>query len=341
MQHDRVPIERLPSTAAEERRRRRPYAQACLVLLLVGAAEAPAESGGLQHNGFDLSSSAVPSAEILSGGPPRDGIPALEHPPHVVASSSPWPDDTFVLGAVVGEEARAYPLAILDWHELVNDTLGAREILVSYCPLCGTGIVYDRRVGGNDRHFGVSGLLYRSDLLMFDRETQSLWSQISATAITGPAVGQRLAMLRSDVLPWRRWLDTHPASTILSRETGHLRDYTRSPYGDYATSRELRFPARVDPRYHPKMPTIGMRLGSGAARAYPAAEVARAGGRVEDRIDCRRVTIRFDSAEGTFRVDAPADIEVVEGFWFAWMAFHPESTVYVAAPSDAGRGSGP
>lgn len=341
MQHDSVPIERPPSTAAEERRRRRPYARACLVLLLVGAADAPAESGGLRRNGFDLSSSTVPSAEILSGGPPRDGIPALDHPPHIVAARSPWADDTPVLGAVVGEETRAYPLAILDWHELVNDTLGGREILVSFCPLCGTGMVYDRRVGGDDRRFGVSGLLYRSGLLMFDRETESLWSQISATAITGPAAGQRLALLRSEVLPWRRWRDTHPASTILSRETGHLRDYERSPYGGYSTSPQLRFPVQVDPRYHPKMPTIGMRLGSGATRAYPAVEVARAGGLVEDRIDGRRVTIRFDSAEGTFRVDAPADIEVVEGFWFAWMAFHPESTVYVAAPSAPAGGSGP
>lgn len=270
MQHDSVPIERPPSTAAEERRRRRPYARACLVLLLLGPAETPAESGGLRRNAFDLSSSTAPSAEIISGGPPRDEIPALDLPPHVVAARSPWPGDTLVLGAVVGEEARAYPLAILDWHELVNDTLGGREILVSYCPLCGTGIVYDRHVGGKDRHFGVSGLLYRSDLLMFDRETQSLWSQISATAISGASVGQRLSMLRSEMLPWRRWRDTHPASTILSRKTGHLRDYERSPYGAYTTSQELRFPARVDPRYHPKMPTIGMRLGLGASRAYPA-----------------------------------------------------------------------
>ena len=132
----------------------------------------------------------MPVEEILAGGPPRDGIPALDEPKFVSAAASVWEDDEHVVGVSVGGESRAYPLAILVWHELVNDSLGGEPILVSYCPLCGTAMVFDRRVGGRERRFGVSGLLYLSDLLLYDRASESLWSQISATAVTGPLARQ-------------------------------------------------------------------------------------------------------------------------------------------------------
>ncbi len=288
------------------------------------------------RNGFDLSRSAIPTAEILGGGPPRDGIPALDEPKVVPASESAWKDEEIVLGLVVGGEARAYPVAILDWHELVNDTLGGRPILVSYCPLCGTGLVFDRRIDGKTRHFGVSGLLYRSDLLMYDRETESLWSQIAARAVTGPMMGRRLDMLRSSFQRWGEWRSEHPETTVLSKRTGHRRDYARSPYGGYARSRDLMFPAPYDRRYHPKMPTLGLRIPGEGARAYPASEVAKAGGRVEDRFLGRKVEIRYDDRRRVFEVDAPSDVEVVEGFYFAWSTFHPDSTIFQAREDGAG-----
>ena len=154
---------------------------ALLVLLLGNAAWA----AGPTRNGFVLEPASIPAEEILAGGPRRDGIPALDHPSVLRAADADWSDDEPVLGVVVAGEARAYPVAILNWHELVNDTLGGEPILVSFCPLCGTGLVFDRRVGGEVRAFGVSGLLYRSDLLMFDRGSESLWSQISAEAKLG------------------------------------------------------------------------------------------------------------------------------------------------------------
>lgn len=226
--------------------------------------------------------------------------------------------------------ARAYPLAILVWHELVNDAVGGRPILVSYCPLCGTAIAFDRRVAGRERRFGVSGLLYRSDLLMFDRETDSLWSQISAEAVTGPSRGQRLAQVRSKVRRWGDWKAAHPETTVLSANTGHSRRYGRQPYGDYGSSRRLLFPVPVDERYHPKMRTVGLRLADGTARAYPLAEVARAGGSVVEEFAGRSVAIRFDADSQSFEVEAPESVEVIEGFWFAWAAFHPDTTVFVA-----------
>lgn len=288
-----------------------------------------------ERNGFSLEPSSVEASEILPGGPPRDGIPALDAPPSLPASSTAWDDDERVIGVALAGEARAYPLAILVWHELVNDTLGERPILVSYCPLCGTGIVFDRRVEGRARRFGVSGLLYRSDLLLYDRETESLWSQISAGAVTGPSLGARLALLRSKVTTWGAWKAEHPGSRVLSRETGHRRPYGETPYGDYAQSRQLRFPAPRDDRYHPKMPTVGLRIVGGPARAYPASEVIAAGGSVRGRFAGKPVNVRYDGEEGLFRVEAPAEVEVIEGYWFAWAAFHPETEVFEAGDGAA------
>ena len=203
----------------------------------------PGVAAPVERNGFVLEPASVAVAEILAGGPLRDGIPALDEPANVPASAAPWDDEDLVIGLEVEGEARAYPLAILVWHELVNDRLGGRPVLVSYCPLCGTGIVFDRRIAGRERSFGVSGLLYRSDLLLYDRETESLWSQISAEAVTGPSRGQRLTLVRSRMLPWGTWRRRHPATTVLSRQTGHQRRYGSSPYGDYARSERLVFPA--------------------------------------------------------------------------------------------------
>ncbi|MCP5113198.1 MAG: DUF3179 domain-containing protein, partial [bacterium] len=121
------------------------------------------------------------------------------------ARVAPWTDKERVIGLVVNGEARAYPIAVLNWHELVNDSLGGVPLLVSYCPLCGTGMVFRREVAGEEKHVGVSGLLYRSDLLLYDRETESLWSQIMAEAVAGPAVGSKLALMRSEHRSWAAW----------------------------------------------------------------------------------------------------------------------------------------
>ena len=301
---------------------------ACSLLL---ATAAPAAAG--EKNGFVLEPASVDAAEILAGGPPRDGIPALDAPKTVAASAAPWDDDERVIGVAIAGQARAYPLAILVWHELVNDTLGGQPILVSYCPLCGTGIVFDRRIGGKTRRFGVSGLLYRSDLLLYDRETESLWSQISAHAVTGPSRGARLRLIRSEVTTWGEWKSAHPSSRVLSRETGHRRRYDEGPYGDYALTERLLFPVPRDARYHPKMPTVGLRVAGGAARAYPAEEVMRAGGEVRERFAGHPVRVAYDGEEQLFRVEAPAPVEVIEGYWFAWAAFHPDTEVFTAPPS--------
>ena len=302
-------------------------------VLLVYLLQHATWAAGTERNGFALEPASIPADEILAGGPPRDGIPALDHPSVLRATEADWGDDEPVLGIVVAGKARAYPIAVLNWHELVNDTLGGEPILVSFCPLCGTGLVFDRRADGEVRTFGVSGLLYRSDLLMYDRGSESLWSQISAEAVTGPLLGRRLRILRTRMDQWGQWRRDHPESTVLSRETGYRREYDRSPYAGYAESRRLIFPASTDRRYHPKMPTLGIRVPGAGSRAYPASELARAGAPVEERFLGHRVRIAYDADRQVFDVEAPPEVEVIEGFWFAWAAFHPETSVFSASGS--------
>lgn len=308
-----------------------------VLTLFLAVAATPAGAGRVL-NGFELEPASVDVDEILRGGPPRDGIPALDHPKHIPAAQADWPDDdAMVLGVSWNGEARAYPIAILNWHELVNDTLGGRPILVSFCPLCGTGIVFDRRVKGEERTFGVSGLLYRSDLLMYDRGTESLWSQISAEAVTGPLLGERLELVRSSMKRFGEWKKQHPKTRVLTRETGYARDYDRTPYAGYAQSSRVMFPVPEDRRYHPKMPTLGVRTSEGRARAYPAAEVVESGGRVTDEFQGHPVRVAYDTEEQVFDVEAPPELEVIEGYWFAWAAFHPDTSVFVSEPKGESR----
>ena len=299
------------------------FAAVAVPVVALAASAAPPE-----RNGFTLEPRSIELDEIRRGGPPRDGIPALDHPLAMSAAKSPWRDHEMVIGVTLDGESRAYPLAILVWHELANDTLAGRPILVSYCPLCGTGIVFDRRIDGRPHRFGVSGLLYQSDLLMYDRESESLWSQIGAEAVTGPSLGSRLTLVRSRMLTWGEWKQRHPATTVLSKNTGHARRYGTSPYGDYERSREIYFPTPRDRRYHPKMRTLGLRLADGTARAYPAKEIEAAGGSVREQFAGRDVVIHYEARTKVFDAKVPADIEVIEGFWFAWATFHPETTVF-------------
>ncbi len=316
---------RVPTPRARSKPIRSAVTAALALALALQVAAKP-----LRKNGFVLDGGAIPPNEILVGVPERDRIPALTAPDHVRAAAGPWRDSDLVIGVESNGVARAYPIDILIWHELINDSVGGRPILVSYCPLCGTGIVFDRHIGDQLRTFGVSGLLYRSDLLLYDRETESLWSQISSEAVTGPSQGQRLTQVRARMLPWGQWREKHPETTVLSRNTGHVRSYGRSPYGDYERSSKLYFPAPRDERYHPKLPTLGIRIPGGAARAYPSEEVIRAGGTVRERFEERDIRVQYDPEHRVFHVEAPDDVEVVEGFWFAWAAFHPDTTVFRA-----------
>lgn len=162
-------------------------------------------AGASLLNGFDLQGALVPAEAILPGGPPRDGIPAIDRPRFVDAARSGLAPKDRVLGLRLGREARAYPVRILNWHESVNDRVDGRPVAVTYCPLCGSGVAFDARVAGQEASFGVSGLLYNSDVLLYDRGTQSLWSQIMGRAISGPLKGTPLVSLPLTHTSWTDW----------------------------------------------------------------------------------------------------------------------------------------
>ena len=282
-------------------------------------------------NGFDLSHALVPEEQIFHGGPARDGIPAIDRPRFVAAEEADYLDDRDrVLGIDRNGVRKAYPIKILNYHEIVNDTFDREAIVVTYCPLCGTGMAFIASVDGAVRDFGVSGLLYNNDVLLYDRQTESLWSQLMQQAITGPMRGRHLQQIVMSHTSWRDWRQRYPDTRVLSPETGFRRDYQRSPYAGYATSEHLYFPlTRLDRRYHPKELVIGLTLGD-SHKAYPFIELSRSAGDLHDRFAGRALRIRYDAEHRSGAVyDAQGEeIPTTISYWFAWQAFHPDTEVY-------------
>jgi hypothetical protein len=210
----------------------------------------------------DFAKHSVPLSQFLPGGPPRDGIPPVDEPkPTSQAHSDDWlADREPVLAVEIGDQARAYPLQILVWHEIVNDTLGGRPIAVTYCPLCNSSVVFDRRVRGRTLTFGTTGNLRNSDLVMWDRQTESWWQQLTAEAVVGDLTGTRLAVLPSQMLSWADFQRLYPDGDVLSRDTGVARDYGRNPYEGYDQpgSAPFLFEGDTDDRLPPKERVIAV-----------------------------------------------------------------------------------
>ena len=185
----------------------------------------------------DFSRHSVPLSEFASGGPRRDGIPPIDRPKTVpVADAEGFLDEREpVLVVEQGGAARAYPVQILVWHEIVNDRVGGRPIAVTYCPLCNSSVVFDRRVDGRELTFGTTGNLRKSDLVMWDRQTESWWQQLTAEAVVGKLTGRKLTVLPSQTLSWADYRKRFPRGDVLSRDTGFSRDYGTNPYQGYET----------------------------------------------------------------------------------------------------------
>jgi len=210
----------------------------------------------------DFARRTVPLEEINTGGVPRDGIPPIDEPrPVSQRAAARWLTEREpVLAVEAGGEARAYPVRILVWHEIVNDRLGGRPITVTYCPLCNSSLVFDRRVGGRELSFGSTGNLRRSNLVMWDRQTESWWQQLSAQAIVGELAGKGLRPLAAQTLSWAQFKRRHPDGDVLSRDTGAERDYERNPYLGYdePSSRPHLLRGRVDTRLAPKERVVAL-----------------------------------------------------------------------------------
>lgn len=303
---------------------------------ILGRAATVMITNGIKHT--------VPLEEIFSGGPPKDGIPSIDHPRFVpIAEADRWLGDQEP-GIMFsrGRTHRFYPYQILVWHEIVNDTVPAQSgaegagerILVTYCPLCLSGFVFDPLVGGERAQFGTSGQLWKSNLVMYDRKTESLWSQILGEAIVGEMAGTKLALLPSDLVRYGEFKRLHPSGEVLSRETGAARFYGESPYGDYFTPTALaRAWARTeDSRLAAGELVYGIVIG-GRAKAYPTS-IVRSRSEVTDAFQSRTFVLRHERDADVVRMYEQRPGGVLErinpfsAFWFSWAAVHPDTELY-------------
>ncbi len=271
--------------------------------------------------------------QLLDGGPPKDGIPSVDNPKFDTAETTPFGEDEWVIGMVVNGEAKAYPYGILNWHEIVNDTIGGTNVTVSYCPLCDTIVAFDR---GNTT-FGVSGKLYQSCLVMYDRSDDSLFAQPWAMGIVGPQVNRTLNRIPAVKTTLGAWLEEHPDSKILSTDTGYTRDYQRYPYGTYYTDERIIFPVRDqdDLNLHPKAIVSYIWSAdnatphnqfSGANHQFVHDELENAGEKVVQFND-KQVRARWDNSLETVIVEELDGTRIPSStaFAFVYPAFFDES----------------
>ncbi len=315
----------------------------------------------------------IPLEKIKSGGPPKDGIPSIDTPEFIEASQEYHVSDSdTVLGLEINGDVRAYPLSILVWHEIVNDNVGGVPVAVTYCPLCFTNQVFERVIDGQEVEFGTSGKLYNSNLVMYDRLTNSYWSQALGKAIVGELTGYELSTIPFDVIRWGDWKSLHPDSVVLTTNTGHIRAYGVDPYGNYYTETRILFPVEnTDDRMHPKEIILGFNDGD-VYKAYKQQDVESAV-IINDQINNNPIFLVSLYPENARAFERTVDGKVLEfffkdesiidketnsewnydgvaisgtlvgtelnripfnpGFWFEWIAFHPDTDVYVGLKS--------
>ena len=270
--------------------------------------------------------------KIMSGGPPRDGIPSIDKPVYVtVKEADKWiKDNELVLFIDYKGVERIYPLQILVWHEIVNDTIASDPVLITYCPLCGSGIAYERKINGEPVEFGTSGKLYNSNLVLYDRKTLSYWTQIDGKAIIGEMTGHELEAVSIDTVVWRNIKKAQPDAEVLSQKTGFNRDYGRDPYGTYYEERLLYFAVEnEDGRIHPKTVIFGIEV-NGAYKAYTEDDLIKLKS-IDDIVGGVNIQITRseDGIVKAWNLGTNEEIVKERDFWFAWYAFHPKTLLYI------------
>ncbi|MDF0600920.1 DUF3179 domain-containing protein [Psychromarinibacter sp. C21-152] len=285
----------------------------------------------------DFSTATVEDwSEIISGGPPKDGIPALSNPAFVPASETSGLSDRepVITLELDGARPRAYPIRYLTWHEIVNDEIDGTPVAVTFCPLCNSALVFDRRADGRVLSFGVSGKLRHSDMIMYDRQTESWWQQALGRAIVGELTGTELTQLPSWMESWAQYRDRHPEGLVMA-EPDWPRRYGQNPYVGYdSAARPFLYNGEMPPHGIPPLVRV-VRVGD---RAWPLPRLAEAGRITEagvtidweagqaSALDAREIsegrdvgTIRVRDADGN---DLPHDLM----FAFAFHAFFPDGT---------------
>jgi Protein of unknown function (DUF3179) len=244
----------------------------------------------------DFASHSVPLDEFIGGGPPKDGIPSIDEPKFVsVGEANEFLEPREPVAVLeLGELARAYPLQILVWHEIVNDEIGGEPVAVTYCPLCNSTVAFSREVDGRTLEFGTTGMLRNSDLVMYDRETESWWQQITADAVVGELTGTELELLPSQILSWAEFRRLHPGGEVLSRDTGFDRDYGSNPYVGYdqPDSQPFLFEGDTNDALPPKERVAAVTTADGAV-VYPFSRLVEKAP-INDRIEGEPVVVLFD-----------------------------------------------
>jgi hypothetical protein len=315
---------------------------AALALLAALSVPAPARAAD-ELNGFSLEKLTVPRSLLVAGGPGRDDIPSVDAPRFVPAKEAVWsPPDATLIGVALGGEARGYPTHLVERHVVVNDVFGKAPVAVVYDPLAGAPVAFSRKLGGRTLSFGVSGLVQNGAIVLYDRETQSLWSPLLGQAIAGKLAGERVERMRVRQETTAQWLARTPGSVLLAPPEPEKIDYRYSPYSTYWVQETIPFPvAAKDDRYHPKELVLGVVV-KGRVRAYLGSQLTAAGGVVTDELVGVPVKIAYSTDEGVVQWDVPAGAELQEAYWFAWKALHPDTEVWEpkatdrAAPPPAG-----
>lgn len=274
------------------------------------------------------------SRRIASGGPPPDGIPPVEKPGYIsiAEASKQWKDDDVVDAFTIDGRARAYPRFITVWHEIVNENVGGKPISITYCPLTGSTLVFSGQLAdGTATTFGTSGMLYNSNLVMYDRATKSMWPQLLGVAVRGDRRGERLTEIDGAVTTtFGRWKAKFPDGVVLSKDTGHVRAYGTWPYGDYDTASGVMFPVRhADDRFHQKKVVVGVRS-NGAALAIPKSEFISQRKEAGIEVGGRALVARHDlDLDAVIVVDRKTGepVRAYDVMWFAWFAFNPRTEV--------------
>jgi hypothetical protein len=278
--------------------------------------------------GFDESTTkSVALSDLHQGCPARDCIPSIDTPEFVAAAdASHVADDDVVIAISFGGEHRAYPARILDHHEIVNDTIAGEPIAVTWCPLCGSAVGVRRRINGEITEFGVSGVLYNSDLVFYDRATETFWDQVEARGIVGPLTGEKLTLVPVTMTRWSRWRDAHPDTVVLSTNTGFDEDYSADHYGKYRDSTQLYFPvSNEDGRVHPKSVVFGFDI-DGKAVAYTESLLRNHGSYRHDLDGAElAVTLHEDGSVTLQRDGNDGVLRPIRLYWFAWYTFHPQT----------------
>lgn len=290
----------------------------------------PVVSWSVEINGFDTSSKIMNENTVVRVGPVNSPTAAIDQVKTESVSNTNWSDGDYVMGLALNGEARAYPLSVMLWHQIINDELGGVPVLVTFCQICGTGLIYDRVINDKPHTFGMSGLIYHADILLYDKESQSLWSRFLDESVAGPSEGQPIFDLPFLTMTLGEWKQRYPQSSIISRDTGFDINYSMTPAGTSSAGDKVFAALPTELRYHPNMPVVGVNR-NGKTKAYPAGEVLVDGGQISDRFEGADISIQYTAKSQSFTLDISPQSDIKQTTWSAWNSQHPKTAIYVSS----------